>query len=108
MNIKWIETYAAIWRPNRKHLHPVQAIDKVTLDSLIGIERQKKQLVDNTVRFLRSQPANNALLWGARGTGKSSLIKELLNHYHPQCLRLVEIYKDDLYILPEIVDEIRN
>lgn len=108
MQINWKNTYAAIWRPYRKHLHPVKAIDPVTLNSLIGIERQKKQLIENTRRFIRQQPANNALLWGARGTGKSSLIKAILNHYHPQGLRLIEIYKNDLTILPEIVDEIRN
>ncbi len=108
MKINWQDTYAAIWRPYRKHLHPVRTIDPVTLDSLIGIERQKKQLIENTNRFIRQQPANNALLWGARGTGKSSLIKAILNHSHPRGLRLIEIYKDDLTILPEIVDEIRN
>ena len=108
MKINWQDTYAAIWRPYRKHLHPVQAIDPVTLNSLIGIERQKKQLIENTSRFIRRQPANNALLWGARGTGKSSLIKAVLNHYHSQGLRLIEISKNDLIILPEIVDEIRS
>ncbi|RLB66359.1 MAG: ATPase [Deltaproteobacteria bacterium] len=108
MEIAWKDTYAAVWRPYRKHLHPVQALDPVTLDSLIGIERQKQQLTDNTRRFLERQPANNALLWGARGTGKSSLVKALLNHYHPRGLRMIEIYKDNLYILPEIVDEIRD
>ena len=108
MEIAWKDTYAAVWRPYRKHLHPVQALDPITLDSLIGIERQKQQLTDNTRRFLERQPANNALLWGARGTGKSSLVKALLNHYHPRGLRMIEIYKDNLYILPEIVDEIRD
>ena len=108
MEIAWQDTYAAVWRPYRKHLHPVQALDPITLDSLIGIERQKEQLQNNTRRFLERQPANNALLWGARGTGKSSLVKALLNHYHPRGLRMIEIYKDNLYILPEIVDEIRD
>ncbi len=108
MKIAWQDTYAAIWRPYRKHLHPVHALDPVTLDSLIGIERQKEQLTNNTRRFLERQPANNALLWGARGTGKSSLVKALLNHYRPRGLRMIEIHKDDLHILPEIVDEIRN
>ncbi len=68
----------------------------------------KNQLIDNTERFIAHQPANNALLWGTRGTGKSSLIKALLNTYSSQGLRLIEIDKADLVNLPEIVDDIRD
>ena len=74
----------------------------------MGIDSQKKQLIENTERFLAGLPANNALLWGARGTGKSSLIKALLNEYGGSGLRVVEVDKDDLIYLPEIVDEIRD
>lgn len=108
MNIDWNDTIAAVWRQQKSTLRPVNSVDPITLDALIGIDRQKKELVNNTERFLKKMPANNALLWGARGTGKSSLIKALLNQYHPEGLRLVEVFKNDLRNLPEIVDELRD
>ena len=77
-------------------------------DVLLGIDEQKGQLVGNTQRFLMGEPANNVLLWGARGTGKSSLIKALLNEYRDNGLRIIEVDKQDLVYLPEIVDEIRE
>ncbi|MFE8072719.1 ATP-binding protein [Marinobacteraceae bacterium S3BR75-40.1] len=106
--IDWESVPAAIWRSHREALRPVLRLDTVTLDDLQGIERQKAALVRNTERFLAGQPANNALLWGSRGTGKSSLIKALLNRYFPSGLRVVEVDKDDLRYLPEIVDDIRD
>jgi uncharacterized protein len=75
---------------------------------LLGIDVQKQQMIQNTERFLAGKPVNNALLWGARGTGKSSLIKALLNAYKNQDLRLIEVDKQDLVYLPEIVDDIRE
>jgi predicted AAA+ superfamily ATPase len=107
MEIDWNHTLAAVWRQRREHLHPVTSIDPVRLDGLIGIDRQKHELTVNTERFLSGQPANNALLWGARGTGKSSLIKAMLNEYHSRGLRLIEIYRDDLRHLPDVIDDIR-
>ena len=77
--IDWNTTYAAIWRQRKEYLRPVKQIDPVSLEQLLGIEKQKQQLIDNTLRFISGQPANNALLWGARGTGKSSLVKAVLN-----------------------------
>ena len=108
MVIQWSQTPAAIWRSHRGCLRPITAIDSITLESLVGIDRQKKELIRNTERFLNHAPFNNALLWGARGTGKSSLIKALLNHYLNRNLRLIEIFKNDLIYLPEIIDDIRN
>ena len=108
MNIDWNNTNAAVWRARQGFLKPVNAIDPVTLDSLIGIDEQKLQLVRNTERFLSRQPVNNALLWGARGTGKSSLIKAILNEYKDRNLRLIEVFKNDLQDLPDIVDNIRD
>jgi predicted AAA+ superfamily ATPase len=108
MNIDWNETNAAVWRARQDFLKPVNAIDPVTLDSLIGIDEQKLQLARNTERFLDGQPVNNALLWGARGTGKSSLIKAILNEYKDRNLRLIEVFKNDLQDLPDIVDNIRE
>lgn len=106
--IDWNNTHAAVWRPRKEHLRPIRHIDPISLHDLLGIDRQKAQLQRNTERFLDGLPANNALLWGARGTGKSSIIKALLNAYHFRGLRLIQVEKDDLVDLPEIVDDIRN
>lgn len=106
--IDWHVTYAAIWRQRKEYLRPVLQFDPILLDDLLGVDVQKAQLVENTQRFLGHKPANNALLWGARGTGKSSLIKALLNRYKTQGLRIIEVDKQDLVYLPEIVDEIRT
>ena len=108
MKIDWNKIIAAVWRQQKGALKPVMSIDPVSLDILVGIDRQKKELISNTERFIRKEPANNALLWGARGTGKSSLIKAILNEYHKDGLRLVEVFKNDLHNLPEIVDELRD
>jgi predicted AAA+ superfamily ATPase len=105
--IDWNTTYAAIWRQRQTFLRPVQHIDPIQLGQLLGIDAQKQQLIANTERFLSRLPANNALLWGARGTGKSSLVKALLNEYKDRGLRIVEVDKGDLLYLPEIVDDIR-
>ena len=108
MNIDWHQHHAAIWRARKEYLRPVQHIDPISRDDLLGIDQQKQQLWLNTERFVNKMPANNALLWGARGTGKSSLIKAVFNHFREQGLRLVEVEKADLIFLPEIVDEIRD
>ncbi len=108
MTIDWSQTHAAVWRPQKARLRAVKSIDLIALDTLVGIDRQKRELIDNTERFLAGKPANNALLWGARGTGKSSLIKAILNACSHNGLRLIEAHKTDLYNLPEIVDEIRE
>lgn len=108
MKIDWHNTLAAVWRQQSGQLRAVKFPDLVVLDKLVGIENQKTQLLGNTQRFLQGLPANNVLLWGSRGTGKSSLVKAMLTHFHDKGLRLVEIYKDDLRSLPEIVDELRE
>ena len=108
MSISWNDTPAAIWRQLKGHLRAVKTIDAIQLDQLLGIEDQKAALVRNTEKFIAGLPANNVLLWGSRGTGKSSLIKALLNRFFDQGLRIVEVDKDDLVYLPEIVDEIRD
>jgi len=108
MNIDWNKIYAAIWRQRKAYLRPVHNIDAVSLSDLVGIDQQKQKLVENTLRFINHKPANHALLWGARGTGKSSLIKALLNEYMKDGLRLIEVDKTDLMYLPEIVDDIRD
>lgn len=108
MTLDWNSILAAVWRQHKQQLHPVKHIDEITLEALIGIDRQKQELVVNTERFLDGKPANHALLWGARGTGKSSLIKAVLNAYAWRGLRLIEVFKTDLHHLPEIVDRLRE
>lgn len=106
--VQWNQVHAAVWRSRRALLKPVAAVDPVRLSDLVGIDVQKSELVHNTERFVAGQPANHALLWGARGTGKSSLIKAVLNEYAARGLRLIEVFKDELRDLPDIVDTIRE
>lgn len=106
--IDWKNTYAAIYRAKKDYLKPVNHFDDISFDDLIGIERQKSALIQNTKRFVDGLPANNVLLWGARGTGKSSLIKALLNAYKDDGLRVIEIDREDLDELIEIADMIRQ
>ena len=83
-------------------------IESMQLDDLLGIDKQKKVVEENTRQFLAGYPANNILLWGTRGTGKSSLVRALLHTYAPQGLRVVQVDKTDLMHLPDIVDEIKD
>jgi hypothetical protein len=108
MDIDWNRHLAAIWRPKQAALRKVKRIDGMQFEELLGIDRQKTAFQENIERFLAGQQANNILLWGSRGTGKSSLVKAALNHYHSEGLRVVEIDKDDLVDLPEIVDGLRE
>src|SRR5919107_5242742 len=85
-------------------LEPVRHVAAIRLDDLKEIEPQKEKIQRNTLQFVQGHPANNVLLTGARGTGKSSLIKACLNEYAAQGLRLIEVDKDDLVDLPDIVD----
>lgn len=85
-------------------LEPVRSVAGIRLGELKEIEPQKEKIQRNTLQFVQGQPANNVLLTGARGTGKSSLIKACLNEYSAQGLRLIEVDKADLVDLPDIVD----
>jgi predicted AAA+ superfamily ATPase len=85
-------------------LEPVRHVASLGLNALKEIDGQKEKIQRNTEQFVKGLPANNVLLTGARGTGKSSLIKACLNAYAPQGLRLIEVDKDDLTDLPDIID----
>lgn len=106
--INWNQVHAALWREHAQQLRPVHRLDRVELDQLVGIDRQKQLLLENTEAFISGKPANNALLWGSRGTGKSSLVKALLNKYAGDGLRLLEVDREDLHWLPEITDMIAD
>lgn len=86
------------------YLQPVAHVSKIAFSDLHNIEPQKQQIEQNTKQFVEGRPANNVLLTGARGTGKSSLIKACLSQFADQGLRLIEVDKDDLCDLPDIVD----
>jgi predicted AAA+ superfamily ATPase len=88
----------------RGGLEPVRHVAKLDLSDLQEIDGQKEKIQRNTEQFVQGLPANNVLLTGARGTGKSSLIKACLNAYGAQGLRLIEVDKDDLVDLPDIID----
>ena len=98
------------WRckDRRSWLEPVKSLSTIQLDDLMCIDRQKQAIIRNTRQFLRAYPANNVLLWGPRGTGKSSLIKALLNQFKRDGLRLIEVERNHLLDLHDICDQIHD
>lgn len=103
--INW-ESHAYRWRRrgSRGWLEAVNHVARIGLEDLQHIERQKSVIERNTVHFLQGKPANNVLMTGARGTGKSSLVKAMLAAHGGQGLRLIEVDKSDLADLPDIID----
>lgn len=89
-------------------LVPVTSIEHVYLDDLVGYELQKKKLIDNTEDFLCGRAANNALLYGDSGTGKSSSIKAILNEYYGRGLRMIEVYKHQFRELSKIIEQVKD
>ena len=87
---------------------PINNMDKVMLDDLIGYEIQKKKLVENTEAFVQGRKANNALLFGDSGTGKSTSIKAIVNEYYDQGLRMIEIYRHQFKDLSNVIASIKN
>jgi len=85
-------------------IEPIRHVASIRLEALVEVDAQKERLVRNTEQFVAGHGANNVLLTGARGTGKSSLIKACLNEFAPRGLRLIEVDKTDLVDLPDIVD----
>jgi predicted AAA+ superfamily ATPase len=108
--IDWAECHAANWRRHSftGFLEPIPNVENIQLDDLLGIDEQKRTVEENTRQFLAGYPANNVLLWGTRGTGKSSLVRALLYTYATQGLRVIQVDKDDLVHLPDIVDEVKE
>lgn len=104
-----------VWQPEPEHFQPVAHINRVPLGLLKGVDHTARQLVDNTERFAKGLPANNALLWGARGMGKSSLVKAVHGHVASQRLdrqdaglKLVEIHREDIASLPRCLAHVRD
>ena len=108
--LDWNASVAFRWRKRQGSgfLQPVTAVASISLDDLCNVDRQKALIEQNTRQFVQKRPANNVLLTGARGTGKSSLIKACLNAYAADGLRLIEVDKDDLHDLGDITDLIAS
>jgi predicted AAA+ superfamily ATPase len=113
----WKASVAYRWRATGRRgstgtsagwLQPVRHVHKIKLADLRGIDEQIAKVEQNTKQFLDGKPANNVLLTGARGTGKSSIVKGLLNKYQSKQLRLIEVEKNDLVDLPAIVDQVAS
>ncbi|MGE0241238.1 MAG: ATP-binding protein [Parvibaculaceae bacterium] len=101
---------AFIWNATARRLEPVARVNRVEMSLLRGIDRTRDTLIDNTRRFASGLPANNALLWGARGMGKSSLVKaahHLIDEEAGGTLKLVEIHREDIESLPHLMTLIR-
>jgi uncharacterized protein len=108
--IDWTVTTAANWHRHSfsGYLEPLDSVERISLDDLLGIDEQKRVMEENMRQFLAALPCNNVLLWGTRGTGKSSLVRAILNNYAGQGLRVIQVDKDDLVHLPDIVSAIKD
>jgi uncharacterized protein len=112
----WDEADAFVWQAEKGRLQPVPVVSRVEIDLLRGIDRVRDILTDNTERFARGFAANNVLLWGARGMGKSSLVKAAhaaVNTAHAQepgfkSMKLVEIHREDIDSLPDLMTRMRE
>jgi predicted AAA+ superfamily ATPase len=101
---------AYVWHATGHRLEAVPKVNRVNIELLKGVDHQKETLVENTRRFAKGLPANNALLWGARGTGKSSLVKAVhaaINQEIPKSVALVEIHREDIPSLPVLLTRLR-
>jgi hypothetical protein len=125
MDAPWADAVAVLAQHYRQHgaglfaqyraftwhggaLQGIAAPDPIRLDHLTAYDHPRQQLVQNTLALLKGYPALNVLLYGSRGSGKSSLVKALVNEYAPQGLRLVEVSKADLQALPQIVGDLKS
>ncbi|WP_299813462.1 ATP-binding protein [uncultured Roseibium sp.] len=107
----WTAADAFVWVPQPGELHPVKKVNRVDITLLCAVSQVRDLLLDNTRRFARGLPANNALLWGARGMGKSSLVKAAHAAINQEegsaALKLIEIHREDIESLPGLMAEIR-
>ena len=101
---------AFVWNASPPQLQPVKSVNRVELSLLKGIDRMRDTLIDNTARFANGLPANNALLWGARGMGKSSIVKAAHAHINADnpALKLIEIHREDIESLPALMAILRS
>lgn len=102
--------HAFVWERSdgQGHLKGIDSPDPITLDELVDYQSERSKVIENTLQFLKSYPANNVLLYGDRGTGKSSTVKAILNEYHTQGLRMLEVPKAYLADFPLIIRHLKN
>lgn len=102
---------AYVWDSESQSLNPVEHVNALDLSLLQGIDEVRDILLNNTIQFSKKLPANNVLLWGARGMGKSSLVKSVhayINNLHPRSIVLVEIHREDINTLPQLIQTLRG
>jgi len=102
---------AFVWQPESLSVQPVAQVNRINIALLQGVDLQRDKLVENTRRFAKNLPANNALLWGARGSGKSSLVKAAhaaINDETGANVALIELHREDLTTLPTLLNLLRN
>ncbi|WP_298433277.1 ATP-binding protein [uncultured Jannaschia sp.] len=99
---------AYVWDTAPDRLVPIARVNRIPLDLLLGIDRARDTLLDNTRRFADGLPANNALLWGARGMGKSSLVKAVHGELEATGLKLVELQREDIHTVGRLLDLLRD
>ncbi|WP_460932448.1 ATP-binding protein [Shinella zoogloeoides] len=107
----WNAADVFVWAPARLHAQPVKRPNRIDIDLIRGVDHVRDILVDNTVRFARGLPANNVLLWGARGMGKSSLVKSvhaLAAQETGSGLKLIEVHREDIATLPTLLDVLKE
>lgn len=104
----WQRYEAAIFRARKENLKPVEEIDEIYFKDLLGLDKQKEALYQNTLNFIEGKEAHHSLLWGAKGCGKSSLVRAVFCELKDKNLRLVELCKDDLSFLVDLIDELRK
>ena len=106
--VDWDSASAFVWQAKESTLKPVANVNAVPAALLIGLDDHKETLLVNTARFVDGLPANNALLWGTRGMGKSSLVKAVHGAFSARNLKLVEIHREDIASLPTLLDLMRE
>ena len=107
----WNAADVFVWAPARLHVQPVKRPNRIDIDLIRGVDHVRDILVDNTVRFARGLPANNVLLWGARGMGKSSLVKSvhaLAAKETGSGLKLIEVHREDIATLPVLLEVLKD
>jgi len=107
----WNAADVFVWAPARLQVQPVKRPNRIDIDLIRGVDHVRDILVDNTVRFARGLPANNVLLWGARGMGKSSLVKSvhaLAARETGSGLKLIEVHREDIATLPALLDVLKD
>ncbi|MDO5549783.1 MAG: ATP-binding protein [Lachnospiraceae bacterium] len=102
------KAFRILEKDEQAYIDPITSIEHVSLSDLVGYQIQKKKLIDNTEAFIEGREANNVLLYGAAGTGKSSSIKAILNQYYDRGLRIIEVYKHQFKALSDVLEQVKD